>query len=237
MKPFLSLIIPAYNEEDRIKKSLEEATEYLNQQNYSWEIIVIDDGSKDKTRDIVRNFDHNVILISLEKNSGKGAAVRRGMLECHGDVRIFTDADFSTPVIEIQKFIENFSIGVEICVGSRAIDPEMIKEHQPFYREWMGKTFNKIVRLLLVRGIKDTQCGFKGFTEKAALNVFSKALINGFSFDVEALYLAHIFGYKIKEIPVLWYNDTRSRVNPIKDSTRMFIELLRIRNLHKNTSK
>lgn len=232
-KPYLSVIIPAYNEEKRIEASLEKALEYFNKQSYTWELIVVDDGSKDKTVELVNKFPEPVYCLKQPQNMGKGAAVRRGMLDSKGQYRVFTDADFSTPVYEFPKILKNLEAGYDICIGSRAIDRSMVKEHQPFYREFMGKTFNKIVQTLLFKGIKDTQCGFKGFTESAANSIFSKAKINGFSFDVEILYLAQKAGLKIAQEPVEWYNDDRSKVNPITDATLMFIELFKIRSLHK----
>lgn len=233
MKPFLSFIIPAYNEEERLGRSLIKCIEYLGKQSYSYEIIIVDDGSKDRTIDNAKEFGDKIKVIAQGQNLGKGAAVRRGMLEAGGDYRIFSDADFSTPVEELKKLFESFEKGYDVCIGSRALDSSLIKLHQPFYREMMGKTFNKIVQLFAVHGIKDTQCGFKGFTEKAALDIFSKAKINGFAFDVEILYLAKKFDYKIAEIPVLWFNDGKSTVNPIKDSTKMLIEIFKIKRLHR----
>lgn len=234
MNPFISVIIPAYNEEARIKRSLEQAVEFITNHHYSFELIVVDDGSSDNTREMVLSYDSNVKLIPLSKNMGKGAAVRTGMLAASGEYRIFTDADFSTPVYEIEKLIHSLQSGNDICIGSRTLNPSMIKEHQPFYREFMGKSFNKIVKLLLFSGINDTQCGFKGFTAGTAEKIFSKAKIDGFSFDVEILYLAKREGLKIDQVAVEWYNDERSRVDPVKDSIRMLIELFKIRGLHKN---
>lgn len=233
MNPFLSIIIPAYNEAPRIEKSLHSALEYLSKQDYTYEIIVSDDGSKDRTCEIVASFNSGVKLVKLGQNLGKGAAVRRGMLEANGKYRIFTDADFSTPIYEVEKLIALFKTGADICIGSRALNPELVKEHQPFYREFMGKTFNKFVQFLLIKGIKDTQCGFKGFTDSAAEKVFSLAKIDGFSFDVELLFLAKRLGLTIEQTPVEWYNDDRSRVNPIFDSANMFLELLKIKRIHK----
>jgi len=229
-----SIIIPAYNEEDRIGESLSKIIDYTNSENIEVEIIVVDDGSKDKTVDIANSFGGNVRVIKQEKNQGKGAAVRRGMLEAKGDFRVFSDADLSTPIYEIKKLIEHNKKGFDVCIGSRAVDSSMIKEHQPWYREMMGKTFNHIVQLLVVKGIKDTQCGFKGFSKLAAEKIFSVAKIDGFAFDVEVVFLAGKFNFKIAEIPVEWYNDERSKVNPITDSTKMFYEILKIRNLHRD---
>ncbi len=231
----LSLIIPAYNEEQRIKASLENALDFFESKSLNFEILVVDDGSKDNTKQLVTNFDSPKIkLIAQDQNRGKGAAVTRGMLEANGQIRIFSDADFSTPVTEIDKVITAMSLGTEVFIGSRALDYSMIKKHQPAYREFMGKTFNKLVQLFLISGIKDTQCGFKGFTAKAAEDIFSKMKIEGFGFDLEIIYLANKLGFQISEVPVEWYNDERSTVNPIKDSITMFFDIFKVKRLHKN---
>ena len=229
----LSFIIPAYNEADRIGESLEKGLTYFSAQSYRWEILVVDDGSKDETANVVEGFaNRGVTLLRQPKNMGKGAAVRRGMLEGKGECRIFSDADFSTPVEETQGVLEHLKT-YDVAIGSRAIDRSYVKVHQPWYRETMGKIFNLFVQALAVPKIKDTQCGFKGFRADAAQAVFSRTKIDGFSFDVEALYIAGKLGYSIKEFPVHWYNDERSTLNPITDAVRMFSELLKIRSLHK----
>lgn len=230
----LSFIIPAYNEASRIEKSLATALEYFSTQPYSWEILVVDDGSADATAEIVRGYaDRGITLLAQPRNQGKGAAVRRGMLEGKGAVRIFSDADFSTPVTETARVLDGLK-GFDIVIGSRAIDTSYVQKHQPWYRETMGKIFNLLVQVVAVRGIHDTQCGFKGFTAAAAEAVFSRTKIDGFSFDVEALYIARRLGFSIKEIPVAWFNDERSTLNPISDSIKMFRELLKVRALHRD---
>lgn len=231
--PYLSIIIPAYNESERIGISIEKIIDYLSPKQYDWDIIVVDDGSKDGTTEVLAKFGDKVRVIIQPQNYGKGAAVRRGMLESTAKYRIFTDADLSTPIKEIEKVLPIIESKADICIGSRAIDRSMVKEHQPFYREWMGRVFNGFVQILVFRGISDTQCGFKGFTADAAAKVFGKAKIDGFSFDVEALFLARKLGLKVEQIPVEWYNDERSKVSPIKDSFNMFRELFKIRKLHK----
>lgn len=229
----LSFIIPAYNEAERIGRSLEKAIAYFSTCSYSWEIVVVDDGSGDATPEIVRGFEgRGVKLLQQPANMGKGAAVARGMLETTGDVRVFSDADFSTPVEETGRLLP-FMKEYDVAIGSRAVDRSMVKVHQPWYRETMGKMFNLLVQVLAVPGIKDTQCGFKGFRGDVAEAVFSRTKIQGFSFDVEALFIARKFGYTIHEFPVEWHNDARSTLNPITDSIRMLQELLRIRSLHR----
>ncbi len=234
MSTDLSLIIPAFNEEERIEASLNNALEFFDSKSLSYEILVVDDGSSDKTIEVVSKFQSPQLrIIAQPQNKGKGAAVTRGMLEANGKIRVFSDADFSTPVAEIEKVITAMSLGTEVFIGSRALDYSMIKKHQPAYREFMGKTFNKLVQLFLISGIKDTQCGFKGFTAKAANEIFSRMKIEGFGFDLEIIYLADKLGFHISEVPVEWYNDERSTVNPIKDSITMFFDIFKVKKLHR----
>jgi dolichyl-phosphate beta-glucosyltransferase len=240
---FLSLIIPSYNEAGRIGPSLKKAFEYLSGVDYDAEIIVVDDGSTDSTiASVQQAFDAKPAnltrvmtrILPLGKNLGKGAAVRKGMLEARGKIRIFTDADFSTPIKEIEKIIPLISSGeYDVVIGSRAVEGrKLVKKHQPWYREAMGRFYNLLVHAFVFGGIKDTQCGFKGFSEHAAAMLFAKQKVMGFSFDVEILYLARRYGYRIREIAIEWYNDERSTVGALSDSARMFTELLRIRRLH-----
>ena len=242
---FLSLIIPAYNEAGRIGPSIEKAFRYFETVDYDAEIIVVDDGSSDHTTAaVLEAFDRKPSTLArvttrsilLERNTGKGAAVRHGMLEAHGKIRIFTDADFSTPIQEVAKLIPLIDSGeYDIVIGSRALEGRaLVKKHQPWYREAMGRFYNVLVQVFVFRGIRDTQCGFKGFSEHAAAILFSKQKVDGFSFDVEILYLARRYGYRIREIAVEWYNDERTTVGALSDSARMFWELLRIRNLHRH---
>ncbi|MGQ9819899.1 MAG: dolichyl-phosphate beta-glucosyltransferase [Candidatus Kapaibacteriales bacterium] len=231
----ISFVIPVYNEEGRIGKTLEVVLDYFSKTDYTTELIVVDDGSTDNTAKIVKGFSKRVKLLHYEKNHGKGAAVRYGMLSSNGDYRIFSDADLSTPIYEIEKILQKLKNGADICIGSRAIDPSLIKKHQPFYREFMGKTFNKFVQMLIMKGVEDTQCGFKGFTAESAQYLFSRSKIDGFSFDVEILYLAQQAKMRIEQVPVEWYNDQRTKVHPIRDSFNMFIELLKIKKIHSNS--
>ena len=231
----LSFIIPAFNEGARIEASLIKTREYFAAQSYECEVLVVDDGSRDETSEIVkRHAGEGIRLIQQPRNMGKGAAVRRGMLEGKGTYRIFSDADFSTPITETVRMMAALKEH-DVVIGSRGIDSSYIKKHQPWYRESMGKVFNLFVQATAIPRIKDTQRGFKGVRGPAAEATFSRAKIDGFSFDVEALFLARRLGYSIKEMPVEWHDDARSTLNPISDSVKMLRELLKIRALHRNT--
>ncbi|MCX7880391.1 MAG: glycosyltransferase family 2 protein [Ignavibacteria bacterium] len=230
----ISLVIPVFNEENRIGKTLNIVSDFFRKENFNYEIIIVDDGSTDGTLTELEKFKDEVKILSYKPNKGKGAAVRTGMLYAKGDFRFFSDADLSTPIYEIHKLLDKLLAGADICIGSRAIEPNLIRKHQPFYRELMGKTFNKFVQLLVFKGIEDTQCGFKGFTANASDLIFSRALIDGFSFDVEILHIGRKLGLKIEQVPVEWYNDQRSKVHPIRDSFNMLVELFKIRKLHSN---
>jgi len=224
-----SIIIPAYNEEKRISKTVARILEFFEKKKVDFEIIVVNDGSKDKTSEAVKIFRNKKIrLLEFSPNHGKGFAVKQGMLNAKGDIILFSDADLSTPIEEFDKLI-NYIKDFDVIIGSRSIKGANVVKHQPFYRELMGKIFNKIVRLFTIRGIIDTQCGFKIFNQKAAKDVFSRTRITGFGFDVEALFLAKILKYKIKEVPVTWINDEQTKISPVKDSLKMFIEVLKVR--------
>lgn len=229
---FLSIIIPAYNEEKRLLHTLDKIRAYLSGQVFSYEIIVVDDGSTDSTLQIAKNFSHSdkhVIVMANERNAGKGYSVKKGMLSARGEYIFFTDADLSTPVEEIEKCLTYLNNGYDVVIGSRSIPGADITIHQPWYREKMGKIFNFMVNMVLVKGIIDTQCGFKGFKKEVVKTVFSRCSINGFSFDVEVLYLSRKFDFKIKEIPIRWENSVLSKVNPIRHSLQMFRDLFRIK--------
>lgn len=240
---YISLIIPAYKEATRIGPTLEKIFAYFLSKGYEAEVIVVDDGSPDTTCEVVTNTFVKLSptaprvsarLIELGSNEGKGAAVQRGMLSATGAIVIFTDADLSTPIHEIEKVIAGIEKeGFDVVVGSRALEGrQLVKVHQPWYRELMGRFFNVLVQLFVFKGIKDTQCGFKGFTRDAAQKLFGAQKIMGFSFDVEILYLAKKFGYKVKEVAVEWYNDERTTVGALSDSSKMFLQILQIRKLH-----
>jgi len=231
----LSIVIPAYNEALRIGKTLDRICDYMEGCGYSYEIIVVDDGSNDGTDEVVRKAAENHPAISILRNNGnkgKGYSVKRGMLCSKGASVLLSDADLSTPIEELEKLYQALEDGCNIAIGSRAVSGSMILKRQPWYRQLMGMTFNKLVRALAVNGIRDTQCGFKLFTGDAARRVFALQRIERFAFDVEALYLAKKMGFGIKEVPVVWVNSPNSKVGIFKDSLRMMRDLLKIR-LHR----
>jgi len=234
-EPHLSVVIPAYNEEPRIGQTLEEVVAFLKMQPFTWEIIVVDDGSADRTVEIVKKklSGHPHRILENITNRGKGYSVKRGMLEARGYFLLFTDADLSTPIEEVTCFLEDLQGEVDVVIGSRSVKSSRVEIHQPFYREWMGRFFNAIARLFAFKGIHDSQCGFKGFTREAAGRLFEAQKLNGFSFDAEILYLAQRFGYRIKEMPVIWRNSPQSRVSILRDPAKMVMDLMRIRWIHK----
>ncbi|HVO29017.1 MAG TPA: dolichyl-phosphate beta-glucosyltransferase [Candidatus Paceibacterota bacterium] len=214
-QPYLSIIIPAYNEAERIPKTLLAMDKQLEHAAYSYEIVVVNDGSKDNTAAIVKNLAkavRNLKLIDLKDNAGKGGAVRQGMLLSAGQVRLFTDADNSTSIDQFEKMMPYLKEGYEVVIGSRAVKGAELEPPEPFVRQVIGKALNLIVQILLLPGIWDTQCGFKAFTQDAAGRIFHAATVTGWGFDVEALALARRMGYRTREMPVRWVNDARSHV-------------------------
>lgn len=230
---FLSVIIPAYNEEKRLPITLLAVDKYLSEQAYPYEILVVNDGSGDNTVNVVKSFEamiRNLRCIGYEKNRGKGYAVRFGMLKARGKYRLFTDSDNSTSVDQIEKLIPYLKPrgDCDVVIGSRAAKGHKILVHQPFYREMIGKAGKKLIQTMAVPGIQDTQCGFKCFTAKSAERIFQKQTIERWGFDFEALAIARLLGYKIKEIPIVWANDCESKLSK-KAMFAMFRELLRVR--------
>ena len=225
----VSIIIPAYNEERRIKETLDHMTRYLAKQSFTAEIIVVNDGSSDKTTQIVHeNFPH-VHIIAYSPNRGKGYAVKTGMNHAKGDYRFFYDADGSTPIEEMDNTWPLFETGADIIIGSRSLPKSNVQVRQNPLRESMGRTFNLFVKMLLGESFIDTQCGFKGFTSLCATDIFCRQRLDRFAFDAELLYIARKRGYTILELPVIWRNSRDSRVNIIADSLRMIRDLFRIR--------
>jgi len=230
MKPFLSVIIPAYNEAKRLSLTLIDIDRHLSKAEYSYEIIVDNDGSTDATADVVKRFSHlikNLRLIENKENYGKGFVVRQGMLQAKGNWRLFTDADNSTSIDQFEKMLPFFKEGYEVVIGSRAVKGAILDPPQPWYKRILGRFSNWLIQILLLPGIKDSQCGFKCFSEEAAEKIFSLAKIDRWGFDMEILALAKKLGYKIKEIPVIWKNDLRSAVK-FGDYFSTFKDLLKI---------
>lgn len=228
----ISVIIPAFNEESRILPTICSVMEYLNKNFRRFEIIVIDDGSCDDTVQQVESVsrdDNNIRLVKNSRNSGKGFSIRNGVMDAAGSLVLACDADLSTPIEEVEKLMYWLGKGFDIAIGSRALNESEIIIKQPWYRQKMGSMFNVLVQLFLLRGFRDTQCGFKLFKRAVARNIFKQGLIDGFSYDIEILLIAEKMGYRIKEVPVRWLNSPDSRVRVMVDPFSMIAELIRIK--------
>lgn len=228
----LSVVIPCHNEEQRLPGTLKSIDEYLSRQSYESEIIVVNGGSKDRTGGIVREQIPRMLRLRLidTENRGKGYAVKQGMLASYGDIRLFTDADNSTSIDQVEKMFPWFDKGYGVVIGSRDVEGAVLNPPQPWFRNLVTAESFKLLRKILVGlwDIEDSQCGFKAFSGKAAEAVFSRSVIERFAFDPEVLFLARTYGYKIKEIPVVWVNDIHSKVSTMS-MVNMGIDLLRIR--------
>jgi dolichyl-phosphate beta-glucosyltransferase len=236
----VSIIIPAYNEELRLPITLSATAEYFAELGEPFEILVVDDGSQDRTAAVVTEYrgkhsQYKIECLSYGGNRGKGYAVRHGMLKASGDLRLFCDADLATPVEEYEVVLKAMQAqDAQVGIGSRPLRQSHLLVHQPWYREMLGRGFNKAVQTLAVEGIEDTQCGFKIFTAAAAQDIFSRCILDGFAFDCEALYIARHLGYRIAEVPIRWSHKDGSKVNMMRDGTKMIKDLLFIRWLHRN---
>jgi dolichyl-phosphate beta-glucosyltransferase len=229
----LSVVIPAFDEAARLPGALDQVRAFFDARGGSYEVLVVDDGSVDGTAEIGRA--HGARVLANDGNRGKGFSVRRGMLEAQGALRLMTDADLSTPIEDFAKLAGAIQSGSDIAIGSRALDPAAVEVRQGAFRETAGRAFNLLVRLLLLPGIHDTQCGFKLFTAAAALQSFTPATQDGFAFDVEVLVAARRRALKIAEVAVRWRNDTATRVG-MGSGARAFTDLLTIRtNLRRGT--
>ena len=224
--PALSVVIPAFNEAARLPPTLERVRAYLAASGMTHEIVVVDDGSTDGTARVAEA--QGATVIRNEQNRGKGHATRRGMLAARGARRLMSDADLSTPIEELPRLMARLDEGYDVAIASRAVAGARIEVRQPAYREGMGRLFNLCVRTLAVPGIHDTQCGFKLFTAAAAEQSFGPARLDGFSFDVETLFVARKRGLRIAEVPVTWRNDAATRVGAAS-GFRAFLDLARIR--------
>lgn len=231
-RPRLAVIIPAYNEAQRIQPTLERIRDYLARQPYSWTVTVVSDGSRDETNAIVQAFaeaNEGFALDAYTPNRGKGYAVRRGMLAQDADTILFSDADLAAPIEEIEKLWPHVEAGSPIAIGSRPLRDSRLEVRQPLYRELLGRAFNKAVQMLAIRGIQDTQCGFKLFERDVARDVFSRCKVDGFGFDFESLMIAKDLGYRIAEVPIRWSHQEGSKVVLMRDGPRMLGELVRLR--------
>ena len=228
----LSIVIPAFNEESRLGPTLTAIVDYVNREGLPAEIIVVDDGSRDRTAELVEEFarKHRLVrLVRNGKNRGKGYSVRHGIEEATGDVIIMTDADLAVPIEQSQNLLDALASGYDMVIGSRALQEELQRVKPPFYRRICSIAYRAMVRTLLGLPFKDTQCGFKAFTREAAKRVFARQKIENWGFDPEILLIGSLMDYRIKEVPVEAFHRDGSKINPVRDSIRMFLELLAIR--------
>lgn len=236
----LSIVVPAFNEERRLPPTLIDIIDFFDRKGVSYEVLVIDDGSKDTTAEVVRKFERvrsQVRLIQLPRNYGKGHAVRLGVLNSRGSQILFADADGATPIEEFERLEAALAGGADIAIGSRALASKETKVATSIHRRFLGRVFNKCVNMILLPSIADTQCGFKMFTRKAALFLFRRQRADRFSFDVELLYMAHKANLAIKEVPINWTNVPGSKVNLVLDSLSMFRDVFRFKVIHRGIDR
>lgn len=236
----LSVVVPAYNEERRLPPTLIHMIDFFDQMPFSYEVIVVDDGSTDTTADIVRKFERvrkQVRLIQLPTNHGKGHAVRLGVLNSHGKRILMADADGATPIEEFLRLNEALNKGSPLAIGSRALASADTRVSTSIHRRFLGRIFNRCVNTILVPSIADTQCGFKIFTRSVAMFLFRNQRSNGFSFDVEILYIAKKSEIPVAEIPINWTNIPGSKVNLVVDSLKMLRDVFQFKVMHRHVSK
>jgi dolichyl-phosphate beta-glucosyltransferase len=232
LSPTYSIVIPAYNESARLGATLEKVLGYVHNQGWDAEVIVVNDGSRDNTAEIVRTFavkDPCLRLVENPGNRGKGYSVRNGMLNAQGRIVLFSDADLSSPIEESVKLFAAIDDGADIAIGSRWLRAETQTQRQPLHRQLFGRIFNVLLRITLGLQFKDTQCGFKAFKRAAVDTIFPLQKIERWGFDPEILFLARKFGFRTTEVPVLWGHSGGTRINPLVDGSRMVQDMLRIR--------
>jgi dolichyl-phosphate beta-glucosyltransferase len=230
--PTYSIVLPAYNESERIVATIEKISDFASQRGWQIETIVVNDGSKDDTAEVVLRCAATrpgVRLLQNPGNRGKGYSVRHGMLQAQGEILLFSDADLSSPIAEAEKLFAAIAAGADVAIGSRWIKTELQLRRQPLYRQLYGRIFNLALRLILGLQLKDTQCGFKAFTRSAANTLFPLQKIERWGFDPELLYLAKCFQMRVEEVPVAWAHREGTRINPLRDGIRMFGEMLQVR--------
>jgi dolichyl-phosphate beta-glucosyltransferase len=228
--PWLSVVIPAYNEAGRIQSTLDELLAYFRVMGKSFEVLVVDDGSRDRTaEEVERKSEPEVRVLRLARNKGKGAAVKRGVAVSRGEIVLLNDADSAFPIEQFERFRDRLDNGCDIAVGSRELPESSALTRLPFHRKRMGQTFNWLVRSMGLSHLKDTQCGFKLCRGSVVREVFSHCHINRFAFDVEWLYVARRLGYRVDEVPIAWRHVPVSRVHPVYDAARMLADIIRIR--------
>lgn len=230
MNPFLSIIIPAHNEANRLPDTLEQVFSFLKKQTFASEVLVVENGSTDKTFEIAHGFaaQHTNLRVIQNDWRGKGLAIQRGIQEAKGEYLFLCDADLSMPIAEISKFIPPQLQNVDIAIASREA-PGAVRYHEPYYRHLTGRVFNTLIRLLVLPTLQDTQCGFKCIRADVARDIFRYQTLTGWAFDVEMLFIARHLRYQVVEIPIHWYFNADSKISVLRDSLRMFLDLLVIR--------